>query len=221
MEEVTQEFQEIKEIKHKPSPFKKIDSFIFEKIDQFKTGPVYLKLLELINNIPYEYRQHLNQSIILLLFIIPGIFLSVVFYTNYSLKQKLDIKKQILQKSTQILSTQSDLQETKRALFSYPVIKDQGDLDAKIRSSATKATIDLKNITTQDYLLENPTDQIFVSQLTVQFSKLSYPQLIDFLNQLMRFEKVKVSSITINKNPDLGLLDGNFQLTYYSEEVSQ
>lgn len=203
------------------SLFKKIDSYLFEQIDLFKTSSLYIKFVETLNSLSLEHRLVLNQLVTLFLISFPFIILLAVFISNFQLKKSLETKKEILQVSNDILSYQRELQTAKGFVFSYPPIKNSSDLDVKIRNALSKSSIDLKSVSTQNFQLDSSIPNIFRTNADIVFSKLNINQLVDLTSHLIRFEKIKISGLSISKDSANGLLKGKLQISHYGEERLQ
>jgi hypothetical protein len=201
--------------------FKKVDSYLFEKIDLCKASGPYLKFQELLTHIPLEHRPLFNQVITILLLLMPALIILVFFISNINLKSKLNTKKEILQIITEISSQQRELIMAKKNLATYPNITHKGELDQKIRQLITRANINPTSINTLNFNIDSSLPGIFRITSDIQFSKLSSSQLSEFFNLLLLQEKAKIRTLSIVKTPTEGLLRGQFQLTLYGVAGSE
>lgn len=194
----------------KISPFKKIDRTIFEQIDKFKTTPNYTVLTDFYNNLEEEQQKIFKGSIILVFILIPLLLLSVLWWQNQTVREDYELRMSIMTQAQRIIG------ESRGVTAISPEIISQNPIDSEdmLTSRISGTGIDINKINRGEFLTTNISEKIFQTEAVINFSNLSTDELMNMLGGLIRQEKMRISEVTINRNPDSGLLIGNFRLIH-------
>ncbi len=197
--------------------FKKLDTLIFINIEKFKKSPAYNNLVEIYTSLDEEQQKLTKVSLIFLIFFIPFIFVSLIYWQNSKLKEELNTRTQIVSKASQIIGQKSSLEEIKPQVLAGNPIDSEAMMTTRLSSLITGTGIELSKIKVQNVQTQSLSKDIFRADVKINFSNFSNENLIDFLSTLMRREKFKISEINIDRNTNSSLLNGFFQAIHLSQ----
>lgn len=189
--------------------FKKIDQFIFLKLDLLKNDSSFQKFNDLKANFNEKQQNTISQILIFGIIFIPFIVSGVLWFGNYRLKKDIELKNQILEQISLLNNNHEALNTTSNqyvAPVSYP---SKEDLDNKIRNLFSAKGIDQSKISIVNFNQLNASASILKIEATIHFQNFGTQDFSNFLGTLVDGEKFKVEKVTLLKNKTNDLLQGD------------
>lgn len=208
------------EAAEKSSLFKKIDSFVFKQVDLFKASPVYVKIQEPLNLIDDDLRLIINNVISSILILIPLIFIGILMLNNYRLKKEIALKKEIINLSNEILINKNEIQNVANSLLTNSSMDSDGAMSGRIKNLASSISLDPNKVNVSNFTAEPSFAKSNKIIATINFSKLSTNELTNLLNGLLEREKMRISGVSVRKNPNDTQLEGFFQVNINAPQNS-
>ncbi|MGE3610066.1 MAG: hypothetical protein AB7I27_10805 [Bacteriovoracaceae bacterium] len=200
--------------------FKKIDRALFEKIDKFKLTPNYNNLQDFYNTLDEEQQKVFKAFIIFLLFFIPAIFLGTLWYQNNKLKEDLNLRISIVNKASEIIGQNIGLREVGPSVVSMNPIDSSSMMTSRLSNMLSSMSIDLSKIQVTNFNSEMNTETFLKSEADISFNNLSTDELMNIFTAMIQREKFRIQSVDIKRNPDSGLLQGQFHTIHFSSVSS-
>ena len=194
--------------------FIKVDEFIFQKLDFFKTDASFQKLYEILTGLESEQQKLFAQLLTFTLIIIPYLFAMSLWWGNHKTKVNLEIKSQILEQ----ISTLNGNREAKAFVSSTylaPVaILGQEDLDNKIRNLMSSSNIEQNKVHVLNFNQLSSTSSISKIEATLSFQNFGTQDFSNFMRALVEQEKFKVLRFSLEKQKATSLLNGEVSLMH-------
>lgn len=196
----------------KTSLFKKIDSFVFKQVDLFKASPIFIKIQEPLNLIDDDLRLVVNNIISSILILIPLIFIGVLMFNNYRLKKEIALKKEIISRSSEILINKNEIQSVAGNFFTNSSIDSDAAMNGRIKNLSTSINLDPNKVNVSNFVSEPSFAKSNKVIATINFSKFSTNDLANLLSGLLEREKMRISGVSVRKNPTDMQLEGFLQV---------
>jgi len=195
---------------------KKADRAIFEQIDKFKTTPNYTVLTDFYNNLEEEQQKLLKGGVMLMLFLIPTITLSFLWWQNQNARSELDLRQAIMNKTQEIIGQSRGVTAISPQIISQDPIDSESMLMSRLSNALAGNGMDTNKISRGEFTTTSISEKIFQTEAVLNFTNLSTDELVNMFTSLIRREKMRVSEVSITRNPDSGLLVGNFRVIHLS-----
>ncbi|MFZ4713512.1 MAG: hypothetical protein ACOYL6_07370 [Bacteriovoracaceae bacterium] len=198
------------------SIFKKLDAFIFKQVDLLKASPVYSKIQEPLTLMDDELRLVVNNSISLLLVIIPLIFIGVFIFLNYGIKQDIKMKKDILMTGQEIIVNRSEVNSVAQTMLSNATVDSDAALGQRLKTMAQGSSLDPSKIQVGQFMAEASFAKSNKISAMISISRFSTNELTNLFSSLLMRERMKISGMNIKKNEKDGQLEGTINVTFNS-----
>lgn len=196
--------------------FKRVDTEIFHRIDKFKENPQYQSFLDFYTGLEDEQQKIFKIATLALLFILPLLLLSFLFFQNLNLKADFNKRVEIYSKANEILSKNQGVRQVSSNILSQNPIDSSEMVISKISNSLAPLGVDLNKIRVANFESNEISSSIISSQAEFSFTNMSVNELMDTFIGLIRREKFRIESLKINRNDSTSLLSGQFQGIHYS-----
>lgn len=204
-------------IKNNISLFQRMDSFLFIQIDNLKKSPFYLKIRTPISQFEEDHPSTLSNVAIATLITIPLIFALLFFASNNTLKDEIEMKKQMIESSNNILETLKNINQSTHRIFSSTQIMSVTEFNEQISALANETGADTSKIKLSNLKTDNPTPHIRLAEIDLNFTQMTTEELTNFMSALLLTKKLKISSIDISRKEADNLLTGKIHLMHYSK----
>jgi hypothetical protein len=194
--------------------FKKIDQFIFLKIDLFKNDSSFQKFNDFKSNFNEEQQKTISQVIVFGIIIVPFIFAGFLSYSNFKIKKNIETKNQILEQIAILNSNHENLNITSNQLVSSSAFNSKEDLENKIRNIFSTRGIDQSKVSITDFNQTSTGSSLSKIETTIHFDNFGTQDFSVFLNSMIEVEKFKVERVSLIKNTTNSLLQGNITLIH-------
>ncbi len=195
---------------------KRMDRAIFEQIDRFKTTPNYTQITDVYNNLEEEQQKLVKGGIMLVLFLFPFVVLTFLWWQNQSIRADLEMRTAIMTRAQQIIGESRGVTAISPELISSSPIDSEDMLMSRISNAISGSGMDTNKISRGEFITTNVSEKIFQTESVVNFSNVSTDELMNMFTNLIRREKMRISEVTINRNPDTALLIGSFRIIHLS-----
>lgn len=199
--------------------FKKIDRALFERIDKFKLTPNYNNIQDLYNSLEEEQQKVAKAVLILALFIIPSMFLSLLWWQNNSLKADLDMRTSIVTKAQQIIGQNEGLRNVGPQILSMNPIDSESMMTSRLSNMVSSIGMDLSKIQVSNFSNTTISANILKAEADFAFNGLSTDELMNLFTNLIQREKFRIQSVNITRNNESNLLQGQFKAIHFSSVV--
>ena len=196
--------------------FKKLDRAVFESIDKFKQSPNYSTVQDFYNGMEEEQQKAFKAIILFILISIPILFLSFLWWQNTNIQKDLDLRLAIIKQAKEINAQKSGLREISPQILSMNPIDSESMMTTRVSGLLQSSAIDISKIQIKDFSSTSITTGIMRSEADVSFSNLTTDELMNVFNNMIQQERFKISSVSINRNPDTGFLQGQFHAIHFS-----
>lgn len=195
---------------------KKMDRTIFDQIDKFKTTPNYTALTDVYNNLEEEQQRVVKGGIIVVMFLIPFLILSVLWWQNKTIREDYELRMTIMNKAQQIIGESQGVTAISPEIISQNPIDSEQMLTSRISNAVSGTGMDTNKISRGEFITTNVSEKIFQTEAVINFSNASTDELVNLFTGIISREKMRISEVTINRNADTGLLIGNFRVIHLS-----
>lgn len=196
--------------------FRRIDQAIFDRIDKFKQTPNYNPIQDFYNGLEEEQQKVFKGLVILLIFLLPVMGLTMVWWQNDNFKQDLAMRISIVSKANGIIGQRQGLEEITPRVFSANPIDSQSMMSSRLSTILSSVGVDLSKIKVGDFNSAPISSNSMKSEAKFQFSNLSTDELMNAITAMITREKFRISSVEISRNADTNMLQGHFQAIHYS-----
>ncbi len=204
---------------------KKMDRAIFDQIDKFKTTPNYTAVTDVYNNLEEEQQKVLKGGIILVMFLVPFLILTILWWQNKTIREDYEIRMTIMNKAQQIIGESQGVTAISPQIISQSPIDSEQMLTSRISNAISGTGMDTNKISRGEFITTNVSEKIFQTEAVLNFANVSTDELVNLFSGIISREKMRISEVTINRNADTGLLIGNFRVIHLSmiqpEQVEQ
>lgn len=200
--------------------FKKIDEFLFMKIDELQNNPEYQKIADSYSNLEENVQEFIKVSLMLLVTLIPLLVFWIFFSSNSSLKGDLHIREQVIQVSNELIQKKAIMTAQEKKILGSSYVDSAAALKNKITSTISMSSIDTSKIRIQNFDSQELDGFITKVKSDISFKDLSSQDIFAILNSLTTRGKMRVDEISVRKSAGDGLLDGMLTVLYYSKEMT-
>lgn len=200
--------------------FKKIDAFVFQKIDELQSHPDYQKVADTYSNLEENIQELVKAALMILLTIIPLIIFLVFLSSNSSLKHDFAIKEQIIHEANELIQKKAIMTSEERKILGSGYINGEGALKNKITSLLSMSSIDTSKIKINNFDSQELDGFITKVKSDIGFRDLSSQEIFAIFNSVTARGKMRVDEVSIRKSSNDNLLDGMLTVIYYSKEVA-
>jgi hypothetical protein len=95
-----------------------MDEFLFTRIDKFKSSIIYQQYAEQISTFNERSQKRINQILTFLALAIPLFILAYFFYSNFQLRKKIQLNKDIIAAVNDISTKKGELQSISSTISS-------------------------------------------------------------------------------------------------------
>lgn len=194
--------------------FIKIDEFIFQKLDFFKTDGSFQKMNELLTTLEEEHQKVFAQALTFTLLLIPYIFVVSLWWGNHNTKKRIEIKTQILEQISVLNGNRDALTNVSSSYLAPVAILGQEDLDNKIRNIMSVSNIDQSKVSILNFNQVSTTSTIAKIEAVLSFKNFGTQDFSNFMRSMVETEKFKVQRINLVKNKSTNLLQGEVSLMH-------
>jgi len=195
---------------------KKVDVAIFEQIDKFKQTTNYTPVQDFYNSLEEDQQKVLKGFVILLIFLIPVLFLGILWGQNQNLKADLELRKDMIQKGATILAETRSLAQIAPQVFSANPIDTNSLMSSKISQILNSQGIELSKMMVSNFLSENVSSTLLRAEADFKFQDLSTDELMNVFTAMISRDKFKISEVNIKKNLNSNKLEGTFHAIHFS-----
>lgn len=195
---------------------KSLDQFVFDQVSNLKETPSLQKLFEKYNILEEPEQKKVNFALMAFSLIVPFSFIFMFFLFLNSSKNELQLKEEIIQKASEIIAKKKQMDIYTRSVFGNE-LNSEASFKNKVTTLLSNQGIDTSKVQITDFL---STDNYGITNANAKlvFNALSDKSLFKIIKALFVIEKFKVESINISKNKENNLLDGNFNISYFSKQ---
>ncbi len=196
--------------------FKKIDRAIFERLDRFRSSPGYNNVQDFYNGLDEEQQKVFKSVVVISIFIVPIIFLSILWWQNSSIKTDLQARVDLVSKANEIIGQRESLQNIAPNILSSSPIDGQSMMTSRVSNILSSSGMDLSKIKIDDFASDISSGNIVKSESNLNFSNFSTDEMVNMLLNLIQREKFRIQHVNISRNSDNNLLNGRFQIVHLS-----
>lgn len=194
--------------------FKKIDQFIFLKLDLFRNDSSFQKFNDLKANFNEEQQNTISQVLVFAVIFIPFIITGIISFGNYRIRKNIELKNQILEQISILNSNHETLNNTSNQYVSSTAYTSREDLDNKIRNLFSEKGLDQNKFSITDFTQLSSSSTVSKVETTIHFENFGTQDFSNFLNTMVDVEKFKVEKVTLLKNKTNNLLQGDLTLVH-------
>jgi hypothetical protein len=197
------------------SYLKILDEKFFNLITELKNNEQYQNLNQKILSLDEGYQRLVQFFAFSLTLFLPLFTLAGLFLIIFSVTNRIDEKKQILELLDLQLSINKQVQNFNNTLISSLSLNSEEDLKGMVASNPMFSSINNKISYTnfsQTPLISNYKD----SQITLKFNQISTPDLTNILKLLYEQYKARVVQASINRSPQNKLIQGEISVNIIS-----
>lgn len=195
--------------------FKKIDREVFERVDKFKLTPGYNNIQDFYNGMDEEQQKVFKAVVVFVLFLIPVVFLSFLYWQNNNLKEDLDTRVALISKANEIIGQRQSLRAVSPNVLSDSPIDGESMMTSRLSNLLSAMSIDLSKIQVNNYSGELTGGSIMRSEADFQFSNFSTDELMNLFTSMIQREKFRIQSVDIKRNADTNMLQGQFHAIHF------
>lgn len=194
--------------------FLKIDQFIFNKIDQLKNDSGLLKLNDLLLNLTDDQQRIFIQVLVFSFILVPYFFLGIFWWSNHTIKSRLDFKNQIIDQIALLNGNRDTLSNVTNNYLSTNGINSRDEIEGKLVNIASRYNINSNKIRLLDFSPISTSTTITKTEAKIKFTDFGTQDFSNFMRELVEIEKFKIYKVDLNKNLDNSLLEGTLEIRH-------
>lgn len=194
--------------------FLKLDQFIFNKIDQLKNDSGLLKLNDLLLNLTDDQQRIFIQILVFSFILVPYFFLGIFWWSNHTIKTRLDFKNQIIDQIALLNGNRDTLSNVTNNYLSTNGINSRDEIEGKIINIASRYNINSNKIRLLDFSPISTSNTITKTEAKIKFTDFGTQDFSNFMRELVEIEKFKIYKVDLNKNIDNSLLEGTLEIRH-------
>lgn len=194
--------------------FLKIDQFIFNKLDQLKNDTSFQKLNDILLNLNDEQQKIFIQLIVFAMILIPYLFITFFWWSNSTIRQRLDYKNQILDQISLLNGNKDTLANISVKYLSTNGITSREEIENKIVNIASRYNINANKVQLLDFFPVNSTSTMSKIEAKIKFSDFGTMDFSNFMREIVDVEKFKILKVDLTKNSDNALLQGTIEIRH-------
>lgn len=198
--------------------FKNIDEFIFAKVDQLQSNPLFQELVAKYEQLDSKLQKVISFTSTILLIFLPLLIVLFLFISNFSLRSEVNAKKEIFQLINDINANKKTLESVEKNVVSPSKVGSRINLKERIINIMNKIGVAPEKVKIKNFAKPSgPTGQISKAEADLEFRDFSTNNLTQLMLQLLQFEKMKISTIEITKNQKKNSIFGTLHLVHFSK----
>lgn len=199
---------------------KTIDEASLKKLDEVQDTALK-KVMDAYGSAEEKYQELVKAGLAVLLVALPVLIIGLFAMSNSGLKDELQLKEEIIQMASSYIEDHGRIRTAEKKILGNNLVTDQGQLQNKITAAVNSAGVDSTKMQISNFDMLELDGNIVQTKIDVKFSELSNDHLFNLLAGLINKERIKVETLTVNKNQANNLLDGLMVLYYFSKESEE
>ena len=195
---------------------KPIDLWVSHKVDELMAKPEFQKIIDDFSALDEEIQESIKIGLVVLLFLVPFTFTMILWSSNASLREDIQLKKELIAKAKGYITQSSLISSQKSQYLDRAPLETESMTKQKIDGLAGLAGIDPSGLTLENFQATPEDDELMVTNFSLIFKGLDQNQLFSFIQKLSIENKFKLSAVKIKKNKQNQNLEGELVLDHYS-----
>lgn len=200
--------------------FKKIDIYVFQKIDEVQNHPEYQKIADTYANLEENIQELVKASLMIILTLIPAIIFFIFLNSNSSLKNDLTTREEIIKVANELIQKKAIITKKERNILGNSYIGAEAALKNKITSILSMSSIDTSKIKINNFDIEELDGFITKVKSDIGFRDLTSQDIFAIMNSMATRGKMRIDEVSIRKSSTDNLLDGMMTIYYYSKDTT-
>jgi hypothetical protein len=196
---------------------RKIDQTVFQQIENFKKQAAWQRLSELYNELSPEQLRNVKWGLYVAIIILPLFAIGIVYLQMSTIQKSLETRQKLITDIQHFLAENSQIGGLIQQLTSPTEFQSETILQNKIAASAQMLSLDLSKLEIQNFNINDVTDNLKEVEADIRFKGLATEQLVGLVTQLMTSEKMKVSSLDVQRDPQTQLIEGVIKTLFYNQ----
>lgn len=200
---------------------KRLDTYIFQQLDEFRKTPGFAKIHEFYGGLEDEHQKVFKWVLLLSTFLIPFFLVLIMGLQNYSLSNEVDTRIALVERMQQIITQNSEVGGLSGQIAAPTAFNSQDELNSRLSSALASSGVDLAKIRVNNFSTESVSALLTRSEADFKFDGISTDQLMGVLTTLLQRERFRISAVQIKRNNDTNLLEGSFHGVHFGETQLQ
>lgn len=198
--------------------FKKLDTFVFQKIDELQNQADYQKIADAYSNLEENIQELIKAGLMISLTLIPLFIFMAFLSSNSSLKGDLSTKEEIINVANELIQKKAIMNSEERKILGSSYIDSEGALKNKVTSLLSMSSVDTNKIKINNFDSQELDGLITKVQSDIGFKDLTSQDIFAIMNTITARGKMRIDEVSIRKSTTDSLLDGMMTILYYSKE---
>lgn len=191
--------------------FKQMDVILFKAIDRFQLTEHYTSVLNFINNIPLEAKSLAAQILSICIFLIPFVLISICYFHNSDIKEKIQLKSNALELADTIIRESRELKDLKFKHIPSQDFSSEQMYNTFLIQQIQEFGIDKSDVSILSFdsssVSSTSNSEIKKTVVEISLNFLTYNQLKLFLIKILEQKGTKITEYSLKKNDKTNLLD--------------
>ena len=197
-----------------------MDNGIAKTVEKIQESHLYSQANEFLDNLDNDSRKILGRFFALLIITFPIILLAVLFFKNHSIKNDIEVKKEIITKSQIFLGEKNNISRSLSKLISTKEIAGQHILLGEIKNAGKTYGIPGDAFDINEFQQNSPTANIVETTARINFKGMNLQNLINTISKLSKDKHIHARDISIEKSEE-DTLFGYLNILHYSKAVEE
>jgi len=194
---------------------KSIDEALFRKCDEWRNSEQFQRFHNQIIVLDPPIRELLQLGFFAVILLLPIITLLIILFFNLSIKSSIGHKEDILQEVNALYSLNSVIEQYRPFLFTSEQVSSEADLQNTLTQNQNLQPLSSKIQFTS--LIQNALGQKYsVFEAAVNLNGISTQQFSQLMELLYQKYKVRLTSVSLNRDRKQKLLSGQLNFKFYS-----
>ncbi len=194
--------------------FKRIDDFVFKKIDEIQSLPQFQQFVNQLESLPNEQSHWAHQGLSYFLIALPFGLLFVIGIYNLSIRSDLAMMVDIDQQISQIRQKNREFETIGTSVLNPVPLNTRADFERIINVIINQKNINPSKIKVVNFERPGAEASIQKTITKITFEKLSSKEFSDLLHGILILQRIKIQDAETSLDKDASQIKGTLELLY-------
>ncbi len=198
---------------------KRMDLFLFQKLDQFRQTPSYARIQEGYAALDEQGQQMVKAGLLAATLLFPLLFLGSFWLRNRSIAQDVRERGETVARMQEIIAQKAAAGGLVNRVAAPEAFPDQETLRQRLSAVLSSAAVDPGKIQINNFEAVPVSDALTRAEADFKFEGLTTAQLVGLFTGLISQQRFRIASVSITRNEGSNLLDGAFHGVHFGQNV--
>lgn len=198
--------------------FEKIDNALLGQYEQINKSSLYQKVIDVFSSLTDSEQKIVNTVASIVAITLPILIIILLFFSNYSIKNNVSEQEETIREINAYLQNKQELSIINKSFVTHSTLDTKSKLQSKLKSILRLNNINLSSLKIKDFDLSDNNSKMSDIRSLLEFKKFTTIELTNFLKRVLSNENMRVNKLKITKNKKQNLLNGNIEISYFTNK---